>query len=70
MIKNNSIQLDTVCFKKMTFIYNALQDGWIVKKKDDTYIFTKKHENKKEIYLDSFLTTFIEKNSNFETLLK
>lgn len=45
--------------QKMTFIMNALNDGWCVRKVDGNYIFIKKHENKKEIFSDSFLETFI-----------
>ena len=48
---------------KKDFIYNALEDGWNITKKNDCYIFRKKHEQKKEVYLDSYLTKFIEKNS-------
>jgi hypothetical protein len=45
---------------KMLFIYNAIEDGWCVRKKaNNMYIFTKKHENKKEIYLDNYLKKFI-----------
>ena len=31
----------------MIFLYNALEQGWNVKKTNDCYIFNKKHENKK-----------------------
>lgn len=48
---------------KILFIYNAIEDGWSVKKKaNNMYIFTKKHENKKEIYLDNYLKKFIKDN--------
>jgi hypothetical protein len=46
----------------MNFIYNALNDGWTVVKKEDKYIFKKKHEGDKELYLDTFLDKFICKN--------
>ena len=36
--------------QKMVFINNALEDGWSVKKKENSYIFTKKHENRQEIF--------------------
>ena len=32
--------------KKMIFIYNAIENGWSVKKSKDSFIFTKKHEGK------------------------
>lgn len=54
--------VDSSTFTKMHFIYNALNDGWNVVKKDDKYIFKKKHEGDKEFYLDTFLDKFICKN--------
>lgn len=54
--------VDSSTFTKMNFIYNALNDGWTVVKKEDKYIFKKKHEGDKELYLDTFLDKFICKN--------
>ena len=48
--------------QKMVFIMNALNDGWSVKKNQDKYIFTKKHENKIEIFQEDYLATFIVNN--------
>lgn len=48
--------------QKMSFINNAIESGWTVKKRNDKYFFTKKHENKKEVYLDTYLQKFIESN--------
>lgn len=45
--------------QKMVFILNALDDGWSVKKSNDSYIFTKKHEGKKEIFKEEYLETFL-----------
>ena len=59
---HSSIQIDCIVFQKMKFIYNAINDGWTVHKKQDKYIFTKKHEGKKEIFLDNYLKEFIESN--------
>ena len=47
---------------KMFFIFNSLENGWTVKKKGDNYKFTKKHEGKKEIFLDNYLSSFLEEN--------
>jgi hypothetical protein len=49
-------------FRKMNFICNAIEKGWEVKKRDDKYVFTKKHEGKREVYLDSYLQQFLESN--------
>ena len=51
--------------QKMIFIHNALDKGWSVKKINNLYIFTKKHENKKELYLDNYLKKFIKENMIF-----
>ena len=50
---------------KMIFIYNAIDKGWTVKKSNNLYIFTKKHEDKKELYLDNYLKKFIKENMTF-----
>lgn len=44
------------------FLYNTLNDGWTIKKKNNTYIFKKKHENKTEILDSKYLGDFIEQN--------
>jgi hypothetical protein len=51
--------IDYITLEKMKFLYNALETGWTVVKKDDKYVFNKKHEGEKEIYLDSYLQQFI-----------
>lgn len=58
----DSIKIDKQQFQKMLFITNALDSGWSVKKKDDEYIFSKKHENRKEIFKEDYLKKFIETN--------
>ena len=57
-----SIQLSKPKFQKMMFIMNALDQGWSIKKKDESYIFTKKHENRKEIFQENYLDEFIKTN--------
>ena len=46
----------------MMFIYNALDKGWTIKKKQNSYIFTKNHEGKKEVLLDDYLKRFMMEN--------
>ena len=43
----------------MQFITNALEKGWSVKKRNDSYIFTKKHEGKREVFQNNYLDTFV-----------
>lgn len=54
--------LDYKLYKRMTILYNAINDGWSVKKKNDSYVFTKKHEGKEEIYLENYLENFLKTN--------
>ena len=61
-LESNKIKITPIMFQKMKLIYNALDEGWSIKKKDSSYIFTKKHENKKEIIEDSYLLKFMKSN--------
>jgi hypothetical protein len=45
--------------QKMMFISNALDKGWSIKKVNNVYVFTKKHENKKEVFEEKYLETFV-----------
>jgi hypothetical protein len=68
-INLKDIQIDFIKFHKMVFLFNALESGWTIKKKDNAYIFSKNHEGKKEVYLDSYLKRFMQQNLNLENLL-
>jgi hypothetical protein len=59
---SSDLTVDFIELQKLYFINNAIDAGWSVKKRDDKYIFSKKHENKKEIYLETYLQKFIEMN--------
>jgi len=54
--------MDNIEVRKAQFVYNAVNDGWNVRKIKDIFIFTKKHENKKEIMSDDYLKTFLIRN--------
>lgn len=58
----DSSQVSKPAFQKMLFIINALEQGWAVRKNNDTYIFTKKHENRQEIFQENYLETFVASN--------
>lgn len=64
-----NINMDELEFHKMKFIYNAIQSGWEVKLKNNNYIFKKKHNNQKEIYLENYIKTFVEENMDFNKLI-
>jgi hypothetical protein len=59
----SNIQMNKKQFQKMIFITNALDQGWSVKKSQDSYIFTKKHENRREIFQENYLENFILQNA-------
>ena len=61
----DNLKLNKIFLQKMIFITNALEQGWTVKKNEDSYIFSKKHENKREIFQEDYLETFV--TSNFST---
>jgi hypothetical protein len=54
--------LDRLKYQKMMFIMNALEYGWTIRKSEDSYIFTKKHEGKKEVFHENYLESFIKTN--------
>lgn len=68
-LDNNKIKINPITFKKMNLIYNALEEGWSIKKENTSYIFTKKHENKKEIIEDSYLLKFMKCNLDLHKII-
>ena len=65
----DSIHLSKPAFQKMLFIANALEQGWTVKKSQESYIFSKKHENKQEIFQENYLETFVASNLSTDFVL-
>ena len=65
-----TVQIPSKQFKIMIFLMNALEKGWTLKKKDAEYIFTKKHEGKREIFKENYLETFIQSNFDMDILQK
>ena len=63
---NKDTETDFIQLQKMRFIYNAIESGWNVKKIDNKFFFSKKHEGKKEIYLETYLQKFIEDNMKLQ----
>jgi hypothetical protein len=63
------MQISKPAFQKMLFIANALEQGWTVKKSQDSYIFSKKHENKQEIFQENYLETFVATNLSMDFVL-
>jgi len=61
--------IDNIKLQKMIFIYNTLQDGWSIKRHNNSYIFTKKHENKKQVFDDAYLVNFLTSNMDLNHVI-
>ena len=66
---NKQIEINKIKFQKVVFLFNALENGWSIKKRNDSYIFTKNHEGKKEIFKESYLSIFMKENSDINKIL-
>jgi hypothetical protein len=64
----SNVQMNKKKFKTMVFLMNALEQGWSIKKSQDSYIFNKKHENRREIFQENYLENFIIDNFNQDIL--
>ena len=63
-------KMDVLEENKCKFVMNALENGWTVKKRKGSYVFSKKHEDRKEILKDGYLAIFLEDNMDFGALNK
>jgi len=68
-IENGNLKVDNITFQKMLLVYNALNDGWSIKKKDSSYIFSKNHEGKKEVLEESYLLKFMKINFDMKKII-
>jgi hypothetical protein len=64
----DKIEIDIKQFQKMVFIMNALEHGWKISKKNEKYIFLKKHHGEKKVFLESYLESFIQTNIDISNL--
>tara|TARA_Y100000389_G_scaffold169414_1_gene175644 strand:- start:10 stop:216 length:207 start_codon:yes stop_codon:yes gene_type:complete len=67
----NQIDLRKNCpnnkdLSKMLFIFNAIEDGWNVKKNNNSYIFSKHKSKEKQVFTEDFLNKFITKYFNLD----
>jgi hypothetical protein len=66
---NDNLKVDAIKFQKMLLLYNSIEQGWTVKKKSGSYVFTKGHEGKKEILEDSYLLKFMKSNLDLNKII-
>ena len=64
-----SLEIDKMKFQKMVFLFNALDNGWSIKKRGDSYTFTKNHEGKKEIFDEAYLAIFMKDHADINKIL-
>jgi hypothetical protein len=64
----NDFSLNKRQVQIMAFLLNALEKGWSIKKKDNEYIFSKKHEGKREVFQENYLETFVQTNLDMSIL--
>ncbi len=68
-INSSDLKINMVKLQKMAFLFNALENGWTIKKKESCYVFSKNHNGQKEVYLDSYLKRFMEENIDFNKII-
>lgn len=66
---DESLEINKIKFQKMVFLFNALDNGWSIKKRNESYIFTKNHEGKKEVFDETYLSIFMKENADINKLL-
>lgn len=67
MIENQEIDINSEIKNKiyvMHFVMNTLENGWTIRKKNDNFVFRKKHKNRDEVYSDDYLINFLKININ------
>jgi len=68
-IRNTIKNMDIQTIQRMIFIYNALENGWSIKKNNnDLYSFKKSHNNNREYFSNDYITTFIKENINVKKM--
>jgi hypothetical protein len=62
MIENQKIDINSELKNKiyvMHFVMNTLENGWTIRKKNDNFVFRKKHKNRDEVYSADYLINFL-----------
>ena len=61
-LEESDLKVDSIKFQKMILLYNSIEQGWTIKKRNDSYVFIKNSESKKEVIQDSYLLNFMKDN--------
>jgi len=68
-LEKEHVKINAIQFQKMIFLWNALEEGWAIKKNNDSYIFSKKHEGKKEVLREDYLLRFMKTNLDINKII-
>jgi hypothetical protein len=68
-LENENIKVDAIKFQKMLLLFNSIEQGWSVKKRNGSYVFTKNHEGKKEVLEDTYLMKFMKTNLDLNKVI-
>lgn len=68
-LEEQHLKVDSVKFQKMLLLFNSIEQGWSVKKRGDSYVFSKNHEGKKEVLEDSYLIKFMKSNLDLNKII-
>jgi len=52
-------EISLVKLHRLAMIQNALDDGWRIEKRETSYIFTKPHENQRDVFEEDYLNRFL-----------
>ena len=68
-LEENNFKVDSIKFQKMLLLFNSIEQGWSVKKRSDSYVFSKNHEGKKEVLEDTYLLKFMKTNLDLNKII-
>jgi hypothetical protein len=68
-LEESDLKVDSIKFQKMILLYNSIEQGWTIKKRNDSYVFVKNSESKKEVIQDSYLLNFMKDNLDINKIL-
>jgi len=68
-LENNNLKVDAIKFQKMLLLFNSIEQGWSVKKRGESYVFSKNHEGKKEVLEDTYLLKFMKSNLDLNKII-
>ena len=68
-LENDNVKVDIIKFQKMLLLFNSIEQGWSVKNRNDSYVFSKNHEGKKEVLEDTYLMKFMKTNLDLNKII-